>query len=798
MRGSAALLAACTAALGVLLLSVVDEASFAPQHHVITAIAPHEPPRNAYECAVSHVGAVRDIACEFWIVVTGADSPRTVALFKTALARQWCAVFVETPGAPGPQWRAAQHAKTTSGIFHLPLDAQLALPFASANVTGGMRKNLGYLFALQRGAKAVFDFDASVEHELLASGQDLANWAVRLTCNATSYFRDPVVRGRMARMHTWCPRHVFVNPLPDLGPRAWANASAVFAWPFGFPRHLREDANTFVECAFAGGDDADDDQVQADRTGVVHFPVVVRDHVYFAPRPKHFAGVALPAGTLSLFDSRSTLFLAPAFFGLALLPAGASSDALRSLVVSRVLWDTGVHVAHAHPLSARLPRGRDDNDDNVAVSRELVDAIAAWRPSEEQPVPWRMLDLLVALQRRGLASAQQLGAMRAWLCDLQALNVSFPALRSGGGAVGSRPQPQAASEPLYFARERDRLLNASFAASILVRMYGGDRKFHYYWQRLSELFVDRDSLDVVIVLDEDAPGDYEFAAKYFQRHGTRCTFEPLPANASQVFTSPFARLGYQRQIYSTLFCDNHTFSDAVGVVDSDLMPFGLLSAGSMFCSSDGASEDWKRRKLKLYGEISASHWPADSVMLNTSGNVDFMYQGVFPYWYWRTTFPRARAHMSRVHDNASVEELWARYTKLFVPVPTHPTANVRNQRTRFTALTRCTMGGRRSLISACWATLPWHTNPTGIASCWATTTDRGGRARWPARGVATACCVRRRRALSRAPATRREARSRPTPEPCGWAARSLSACGIARGLRPTARSCGPWICCGAS
>jgi len=598
--------------------------------------------------------------CEFWMVLVG-DANETIASLlhvNGSLAPHWCAVLVATRNAPGDAWRAL--AQGSDVLFHLSRSDQLALPFASALHSNGVEKNLGYLYALQRGAKAVFDFDASENHRLETDGQDLANWALRLSRGA-DYFPNATVRARMARMHLWCARHAVVNPLPDLGPRHWTSMTPVFAVPDALPAELADNANTFLECDAPG-------EVHIDRAGIVHFPAMRRASLYFAPRPKHFGGVALPPGTLSFFDARSTLYFPRAFFALALVPPGVNAlapDAMRALYASRLLWDTSALVVHAHPISTT-----DGPRTQRASPLRLVNAMADWTPpNASAPLPERAAALARALVDLKLLSPKQELALRAWWSDLAALGLTFGDPKDvGGGAArkvaGSAVVPE-------FAVERDRLLNASFAASLLLRLFSADKKSHMYWYPTAELFVNRDELDTVVVFDAESPDDHRFAARLFQRHGVRCTFEPLPFNHTGVFNAKRAVLGYQRQIYSTMYSDNHSYSDAIGLVDGDTIAFGLITVKSIFgaCGS--------RRKINLYAQFDHPYWPADGRMLALPQHwLGFMEQAVFPYWLWRSTFARARARVSAVHANATLEAVWPTYTAQYgAGVPYVPYSN---------------------------------------------------------------------------------------------------------------------------
>jgi len=200
------------------------------------------------------------------------------------------------------------------GANFLSLSDQLESGFALAvklPVGHYARKNIGYLWAIERGAECIYETDDD---------------------NAPNASWQPRSRTTLARP---CP------------PRPWANVYRMFSeehiWPRGFPLDRVVDGATHVldDTEVPGWFDAPIQQGLANGSPDVDaiWRLTLDRHFQFADRPS----VSLPAGTWCPFNSQSTWWWRPAF-PLLYLPSYCSfrmTDIWRSFVAQRCLWELG-------------------------------------------------------------------------------------------------------------------------------------------------------------------------------------------------------------------------------------------------------------------------------------------------------------------------------------------------------------------------------------------------------------------------------------------------------------------------
>ncbi|BAT03003.1 probable glycosyltransferase STELLO1 [Oryza sativa Japonica Group] len=333
------------------------------------------------------------------------------------------------PAVPGWQLLAVADETTPPDWSHpgaalLTLADQARLGFRSVAflpARGHARKAAAYLFAVQRGARVIYDADA--RNAVLGS-------------NLTKHFDvdlDHRQGGGVLLQYSHAdPNRTVVNPYVHFGQPS--------VWPRGLPLHKAGEVGVeeFYTQVFGGGQFIQQGLCNGlpDVDAVFYFTrksseMEAFDLRFDADAPK----VALPQGMMAPINSVNTLFHSPAFWGLA-LPVSVSpmaADVIRGYWSQRILWEIGGYLVvypptvhrmdnvHAHPFD-------DEKDIHVSVGR-LIDFLMEWR-SHKQTLFERILDLSYAMTEEGFWGEKDLQFMSAWLQDLVSVGYRQPRLMS--------------------------------------------------------------------------------------------------------------------------------------------------------------------------------------------------------------------------------------------------------------------------------------------------------------------------------------------------------------------------------
>ncbi|XP_062189423.1 probable glycosyltransferase STELLO1 [Phragmites australis] len=330
---------------------------------------------------------------------------------------------------PGWQLLAVADEATPAGWSHpgavlLTLADQALLGFRSVAflpTRGPARKAAAYLFAVQRGARVIYDADA---RNAVVGGNLSCHFDVDL---------DQRQGGAVLLQYSHAdPNRTVVNPYVHFGQPS--------VWPRGLPLERAGEVGSeeFYTEVFGGGQFIQQGLCNGlpDVDAVFYFTrksseMEAFDFRFDADAPK----VALPQGMMTPVNYVNTLFHSAAFWGLA-LPVSVSpmaSDVIRGYWVQRILWEIGGYLVvypptvhriddvHAHPFD-------DEKDIHVNVGR-LIKFLLEWR-SRKQTLFERILDLSYAMTEERFWAEKDLHFMAAWLQDLVAVGYRQPRLMS--------------------------------------------------------------------------------------------------------------------------------------------------------------------------------------------------------------------------------------------------------------------------------------------------------------------------------------------------------------------------------
>ncbi|KAL0921979.1 hypothetical protein M5K25_005935 [Dendrobium thyrsiflorum] len=352
---------------------------------------------------------------ERWIVVAApSHSLPSATLRRLAGIKGWQLLAVATSRTP-------VDFSLKGGII-LSLDLQSRLGFRSTDYLpydSHVRKSIGYLFAIQHGARLIYDTDDRAD---VLDGDLGRRFDLQLSAGSEI----------LLQYSHHDPNRTVVNPYIHFGQHS--------VWPRGLPLDCvskidREEFYTevygghqFIQQGLSDG--------LPDVDAVFYFTrkssgLEAFDLRFDADAPK----VALPQGTMVPVNSFNTLFHSQAFWAM-MLPASVSSmasDVLRGYWAQRILWEIGGHVAVYPPTIHRLDNAQaypfaEEKDLHVNVGR-LIDFLLSWR-SNKHTLFERILHLSYAMAEEGFWSELDMRFTAAWLQDLLAVGYQQPRLMS--------------------------------------------------------------------------------------------------------------------------------------------------------------------------------------------------------------------------------------------------------------------------------------------------------------------------------------------------------------------------------
>ncbi|KAK4379704.1 hypothetical protein RND71_001566 [Anisodus tanguticus] len=350
---------------------------------------------------------------EQWIVVSVSDYPSS-SLQSLVRLKGWQVLAIGNSRTP-KDWNL-------KGAIYLSLEQQASLGFRLVDFLpydSCVRKSVGYLFAIQHGAKRIFDADDRGE----VIGGDLGkHFDLELDGGAAK-------QQKILQYSLEIENKTVVNPYIHFGQRS--------VWPRGLPLESvgfvnHEEFYTevsggrqYIQQGISNGlPDVDSVFYSTRKVGSEPLDIIFDEH---APK------VALPQNLMVPINSFNTLFHYNAFWSL-MLPVSVStmaSDVLRGYWAQRMLWEIGGFVVVYPPTIHRDDKVEayhfsEEKDLHVNVGR-LIRFLVSWR-SEKQKLSEKILELSHSMALEGFWSENDVKFTAAWLQDLAAVGYQQPRL----------------------------------------------------------------------------------------------------------------------------------------------------------------------------------------------------------------------------------------------------------------------------------------------------------------------------------------------------------------------------------
>nr|ACC43950.1 unknown [Philodina roseola] len=365
-----------------------------------------------------------------WIIVTSIFYP-TPSIYKFLnLTTEWNLIVVADRKTP-KDWLEYLSIKTSRLIF-LSVEEQKTLNFRIIDFLpfgSYARKNLGYLIAIQCGAKIVFESD----DDNLLETDDIFHLPKIVRPNDVPWIsfhrqRSPFVNiyGSFGHSQIW-PRGFPVDELRNVTEDGWHSVR----------RNDIEEMPAYIQQYLA---DLDPDVDALFR--LTHPLSVGRVHFDRTQPP-----IAIDQSTFSPYNTQNTITHYEAFWGL-YLPVTTTfrvCDIWRGFWVQRLLWDIGGYLIFGTATVRQIRNSHSylkdmqEEDQLYHQSGSFVRFLASWT-SPERTLIRRIALLARDIAQAGFWHSNEINIIDAWLNDLLSVGYKFPSI------VSTRPSEKIVRE----------------------------------------------------------------------------------------------------------------------------------------------------------------------------------------------------------------------------------------------------------------------------------------------------------------------------------------------------------------
>ena len=323
---------------------------------------------------------------EKWIVVTTIQAP-TPQLRKLAEIPGWRLVVVGDKKTP-QDWHL-------DNCDYLSPEKQLASNYELAKLlpwNSYSRKNIGYLYAIEHGAKIIYETDD--DNEPIGGLNPTSPKSLLPECLTSSKF---------VNVYSYFGQ-------PDVWPRGLP--LEVIATSRNFQMSEPKDCLIGIEQGIVNGD-PDVDAI---------FRLTQDKSINFTNQPSFY----LPEGVFCPFNTQNTFFHKKAFFAL-YVPVSVSmrvADIWRGYLAQRLIWNIGCNLAFSGP-NAFQERNEHDlfkdyllEQDLFLKASHLINCLSKWKTSITNSNDIILL-LYKDLILEGFFNAKEAEFVEAWLNDLK-------------------------------------------------------------------------------------------------------------------------------------------------------------------------------------------------------------------------------------------------------------------------------------------------------------------------------------------------------------------------------------------
>ncbi len=363
--------------------------------------------------------------CDKWSVVTTIFDPSESIIKQANLGEDWCLVIVGDRKTP-----KEYKVNGSSKVAYLDADYQESylnqkfpdfmkkIPWNSFG-----RKNVGYLFAIDHGAKYVWDFD---DDNLLLTD------TFPFSLNSEKY-RIQIPRSSNSTTY---------NPYPGLGALVGRNTPV---WPRGFSLVHIKDSESYRKEFVCGN-------IPSSKMGVVQslanhdpdvdalFRIILKTPFDFSTKILTSLPVAVPHNSLSPMNAQACLFFENSLWML-LLPVsvhGRVADIWRSYIGLRLLKEVGIVAIFTPPMVAQFRNAHNylaDLQSEIPLYEKataIVEDLSKHRLTSSS-FPGMIEEMFIYMYERDYISIDDVYLAQEWIQALLNVNYPFPTVKKTFG-----------------------------------------------------------------------------------------------------------------------------------------------------------------------------------------------------------------------------------------------------------------------------------------------------------------------------------------------------------------------------
>lgn len=380
--------------------------------------------QRVFRGAESRIVTDSQLLCENWAVITTIFDATTL-IHQVAALSNWCLCVVGDKKGPKKFELKKNTTMRAKRIVLLDEAAQYELQYDSLKTTPWNhfgRKNIGFLYAIQHGAKFIYDAD---------DDNDLVGGEIPLRSMLNRDFR--LKRGQSTT--------TVYNPYHDFQSAHEYSHKRVLVWPRGFPLPQVQDfrtTGTLDSPEFVPGR-----KIAVIQSLANHDPDVDAIYRLTGPLPisfhKNKPPRALPKGMFTPYNAQATIHTREGLWGtfLPMSVHGRVSDIWRSYIVQRLLWDLNLFVSFCSPFVSQYRNAHnyladfDAEQDLYVKSSALVEHLIQFKFSTED-LMCRMEELFIDLYEHEYLGIEDIVSMQNWIKDVLSIGYTFPPVRSKG------------------------------------------------------------------------------------------------------------------------------------------------------------------------------------------------------------------------------------------------------------------------------------------------------------------------------------------------------------------------------
>ncbi|KAG1653665.1 putative glycosyltransferase STELLO1 [Nymphon striatum] len=306
------------------------------------------------------------------------------------------------------------------GVIYLNLETQYSLDYNILKFTpenNYARKNIGFLYAIQHGAKLIYETD-----------DDNAPWP---DLNLNSFYTDDSITSLVVNTHG------AYNPLAHFGqPSMWPRGHPLEKITTGIPRdyHIEKTSRPAIQQGLVNGD--------PDVDALFRLTRKLKDSNLNVTFDSTTPPVILSEGALTSYNSQNTMTSYNGFWSL-LLPSYISirvSDIWRGYCAQRLMWLVGERLMYLPPNAYQFRNGHDYIKDMILEYQlyeeagQYVDFLLNWNCSETDILSC-FISLGKDLAAEKFIQIENSHLIDAWVQDLDNICYEPPQLKRSEGQV---------------------------------------------------------------------------------------------------------------------------------------------------------------------------------------------------------------------------------------------------------------------------------------------------------------------------------------------------------------------------